>query len=338
MRFFKRWFGPIALLLVLAVAGGYWFYWSTLADGLAKGFGRWADERRAEGMEVGHGAVEVTGFPYRLELRIAEPRVAAPQLTLAPEWSADGIVIYFQPWQRGRAIAEAQGPQRMGWREGTVRRNAIVTAEQALASFRFTDRGRITRFDADLKQVTASGALALRRADRLQSHGRLRDLAGATALDLSVGGDAIEIDPEASPLGERIDTGLLALAFEPLPASTSPQALDAWRDAGGVLQITALELVTGQLSVRGTGTFALDRQRRPEGAASMTVRGADAFVDAVSAAGKLSGGARLGLRLGIAALESRDENGETVVRIPLGVQDGRLKILGIGLLRVDPVY
>ncbi|WP_417515632.1 DUF2125 domain-containing protein [Minwuia sp.] len=335
----KRWIGPLILLLVLLAVGGYWFYWNALADGLKNGFDRWVADRRAEGVEVAHGTVEVNGFPYRLEMTIAAPSLAAPQLTDQPSWSADAVVLYFQPWQRGHGIAEIRGTQNLGWVEGGNRRQAAITSEQALSSFRFTDRGAITRFDTDMKNVQVTGDVALRQAERLQTHGRLRQDAGAAPhFDFSIRGDGLKVDPAASPLGENIDLYRISVTFEPLPASTSPQALDTWRDAGGVLQIPALEIVTGELSITGKGTFALDPARRAEGAATLIVRGADAFVDAVSAAGQLQAGARLGLRLGISALEETDADGQKFVRLPIAIQDGRFKIMGIGLLDVEPLY
>ncbi|WP_416899238.1 MAG: DUF2125 domain-containing protein [Minwuia sp.] len=335
----KRWIGPIIVLIVLLAAGGYWFYWSTLADGLERGFARWAEDRRAEGTEVAYSSAEVSGFPYRLELHIEQPSIEAAGLNGAPAWAADRLVLYFQTWKRGHGIAQAFGPQRIGWTEGTVRRNATVTSEQALASFRFTDRGVMTRVDTDLTQVKVAGSLPLREAERLQVHGRLRPEAGEQPhFDLSVSGTGLKVDPEASPLGENIDRYRTTVTFEPLPDSTAPGHLDAWRDAGGVLQVQAFEVATGDLSITGKGTFALDTARRAEGAATLIVRGADAFVDAVAAAGQLAGGARLGLQLGITALEETDTEGNKFVRIPIEIQDGRFKLMGFGLASVEPLY
>ncbi|ANK79708.1 MAG: hypothetical protein TEF_02040 [Rhizobiales bacterium NRL2] len=335
-----RWIGPIILLAVVAAGVGYWFYWNALADGLERGFNRWVEQRRAEGVSVRHGAVEVTGFPYRLELHVAQPEIAAPRLNMAPEWSADEAVIYFQPWKRGHAIAETRGPQKLGWIEGGVQRRATVVAERALSSVRFTDRGRITRYDADLVQVEASGDLALRRAARLQSHGRLADAgdSGPPALELTFRGDEMRVDPAASPLGEAVDLARIAVTLAPMPESTAPSALDAWRDRGGVLEVNALDVRTGELAVTGDGTFALDAARRPEGAGVLQVFGAEAFVDALAAAGDLSGGAQLGLKLAIKALEQRDGEGRAVVRVPFSIQDGRVRLLEFGLFDAPPLY
>lgn len=335
-----RWVGPVIVLAVVAAGAGYWFYWQNLAEGLERGFHRWVEQRRAEGVSVRHGPVEVTGFPYRLELHVAQPALAAPRLTMQPKWSADELIVYFQPWKWGHAIADARGPQQFEWTEDGEARQATLVAEKALASVRFTDRGRITRYDGDITDAEISGDLPLRKAARLQSHGRLVEDAegGKPALDLTLRGDELRVDPQASPVGEAIDLARISVRLDPRPDSTSPAALDAWRNDGGVMQVNAFDLRAGQLNVTGDGTFAIDDERRPEGAGVMQVFGADAFVDAVATAGKLSGGAQLGLKLGITALEERDAEGRSVVKVPFSIQEGRIKILNLGLFRAEPLY
>jgi len=335
----RRWLGIGIPLIVIVGIGGYWFYWTVLAGGLKQGFDRWIQERRAEGVEVSHGEVEVTGFPYRLELHIPQPSLSAPKLNDQPSWSADKLVLYFQTWERGHGIASVEGVQKIGWTAGTVRRNANVASEKALASFRFTDRGQITRLDTDMRKVRITGSLPLRQAERFQTRGEYRTMDdGRTAFDVKVRAETLLVDPAASPLGEQIDLVDGGIALEPLPASTAPGDLDAWRDAGGVMQINHLKLTAGDLSVTGNGTFALDAERRPTGASALVVRGAEAFVEAIAAAGMIGSGGELGLRLGITALEETDGEGNRFVKVPIEVQEGRLKIMGIGLTRVQPVY
>jgi hypothetical protein len=335
----RRWLGIGIPLIVIVGIGGYWFYWNALADGLKQGFDRWVADRTAEGVEVSHGAVEVNGFPYRLELHIPKPSLSAPRLTVQPSWSADKLVLYFQAWQRGRGIASAEGVQKVGWAEGTVRRNAQVTTDKSLASFRFTDRGEITRLDTDMTNVKVTGSLAMRAADRVQTRAEYRSMPdGRTAFDTKVRGEKLLLDPSVTPLGEQIDLMDVSIEWEPLPGSPSPADLDRWRDSGGIMQLSRIEMVAGELAITGDGTFSLDPDRRPEGAAALIVRGADAFVDAVSAAGQIGAGGRLGLKLAITALEETDKQGKRFVKVPIAVQEGRLKIMGIGLTGVRPLY
>lgn len=335
-----RWIGPVIVASVVAVGVGYWFYWDNMAAGLQRGFDRWVAQRRAEGVSVKHGAVEVTGFPYRLELHVPQPSLAAPRLNMAPEWSADELIVYFQPWEKGHAIVDSRGPQQIAWVQGGERRRATIVAEKALASVRFTDKGHITRYDADLTDVEMSGDLPLRHAKRLQNHARRVEAegGGAPALDIALRGDGLKVDPAASPFGETVDLARIAMTLAPQPASTAPRDLDAWRDGGGVLQVKAFEFRTGELNVTGDGTFALDAERRPEGAGILQIFGAEAFVDAVGAAGKLSGGAQLGLKLAITALEEKDKDGRSVVKAPFEIQDGRIRLLKIGLFPAPPLY
>lgn len=339
MVFIRRWFGPLAVLLVLAVSGGYWFYWNALAEGLVEGVERTQRQWQKHDTDLTYAAVEVTGFPYRLELRLTAPEIALPKQPGQAVWRTEELVIYFQPWKLGHAIAETKQPVQVAWTEGTVRRNAEIRSSSNRASVVVGPDGRWQRFNTDTQDVEIAGSLALKKATSLQAHGRrVVDDRGDRSLDLAVRGEGITIDPGSSPFGKQLDLFRLTLGFEPEPASQSADDLEVWRRSGGVMQMRALEFVAGDLSVTGNGTFAIDENRQPEGASTLTIRGAEAFVDAISAAGQLSSGARIGLRLGITALEKQDSSGDKVVQVPVTLQDGKLGLMGIGLVSIPPLY
>lgn len=342
MNRLSTWIGPIILLLVALAVAGYWFYWDHLAAELRAGFDRWVEQRRAEGLTVQHGAVDVGGFPYRLTLTVADPALGAPQEKLAPAWSAPQLTIYFQPWNLRHVIAEAGGRQHLAWTDGGTRHEAFVTAETAQASSRFDRSGRLDEFAADYRNVKVTGPLPLEAAARLQLHGRVNHGEAperpAGSLDLALEAEKATLGQAIEPLGREIDAAFLTLLARPMPAATTPAALDAWRDAGGVIDVHRLLLRTGELEVSGDGSFALDRERRPEAAMSLDVHNAEAFLDALVANGSLSGAGRLGLGVAVNALERPDAAGKPIVRLPVTVQDGRLAVAGFELLAVRPLY
>ncbi len=338
----RRWFGPIVLLVVLLAGVGYWFYWNHLADGLKAGVERWVAERRAEGMDVEHGTVAVTGFPYRLRVSIDAPRLASPQRPMAPDWAADRLDIFFQPWNFSHAILQPIGPQSLAWGPADARMASVVQSTDMRVSVRFDAAGQLDTIAADLRDVIADGNSPLRQAARLQFH--LRRNSGqsedrpANSSNLALTGNEIVLTPDATPLGDRFDEAAVSLLLRPVPGGLSPVQLDRWRDASGVIDIDRIAFLKDSLRVSGDGSVALDLQRRPEGAMVFIVQGADRFIDALADAGQMSDIARIGLRMAVSALEKTDSEGNRKVTLPLAIQDGTVSLLKFKLFPVPPVY
>lgn len=338
----RRWFGPILLLAVLAAGIGYWFFWNHLADSLKAGVDRWVAERHAEGMDISHGTVAVTGFPYRLLVSIDTPRLSAPQRPMAPSWAAEQLDIYFQPWNLSHAILQPLGSQSLGWGPADARRGTLVQSTDARISARFDNAGQLDTIAADMRDVAADGDSPLRQAGRLQFHMRQNDGQNdkrpANSTNLALAGNDLVLTPGATPLGNSFDEVALSMLLRPLPRGLAPDQLDLWRDQGGVIDIDRIAFLKDQLRVSGDGSLALDLQNRPEGAMVFIVQGADQFIDALAAAGHMSDLARIGLRMAVSALEKTDKEGNRKVALPLAIQNGTASLLKFKLFPVQPVY
>ena len=340
--FLRRWIGPLILLLVLGGGAGYWFYWNHLADGLRAGLDRWVADRRAEGIDVRHGPVEVSGFPYRLLLTVGAPAVSAPRRPAAPAWSADSLDIYFQPWNLRHVILQPQGAQQLGWDARDGRKATVIRSADTRISVRFDNAGHMETIATDMREMVADGDSPVRQAGRLQFHYRDNDGQAPdrpkNSTNLALTGDDIVLTSGLVPISDTYQQAALSILLRPLPAGTTPEALDAWRDESGVIDISRIAFLTDRLRVSGDGTVALDLNRRPEGAMTFVVHGADRFIDALTAQGRMSEIARVGLRMAVSALEKTDKEGNRTVTLPLTVQDGIVSLLGFKLFPVPPVY
>ncbi|MEC9346207.1 MAG: DUF2125 domain-containing protein [Pseudomonadota bacterium] len=338
----KVWFGPLVVLAVLLAGTGYWFWWQGAADRLAAGFDRWVEARRAEGIMIDHGPVDVGGFPYRLTLRLDNAAIALPGQPGAPEWSADRVEIYFQPWEKGHAVIGIEGQQRFGWDGPQGRRAANARTDSTYASLRFDDAGTPETFALDAREVKVTGDVPLQAMQRFQVHARANRGEDpdrpAGSLNLATHGDGITLAEGASPLGTDIAIARISTLVRPEPAGTTPEQLDAWRDAGGVIDILGLEITTKALGITGDGTVALDEQRRPEAAGVLVVRGAANLVDALAASGVVKPYAGVGLKIAIAAMERPDDKGTPTINLPWTIQNGELSALDIRLVKVAPLY
>ena len=143
----------------------------------------------------------------------------------------------------------------------------------------------------------------------------------------------------ALPFGRSI--GLISLEARingPVPDERWPAALEAWRDAGGTIDVGSLRLDHGPLRVQGEGTFALDADMQPIGAFTAQIRGLFDLVEALRARGVVEAGDAVMAKVVLGALARRpDDGGPPVLNVPLTLQDRALYVGPVRMLRVPPV-
>src|SRR5690606_19684738 len=114
-----------------------------------------------------------------------------------------------------------------------------------------------------------------------------------------------------------------------------------WRDSGGVIEFETVALHWGALRLSGDGTLTLDKQYRPLGAMAGQIRGVDAGIDALVAAGKMTLDDAAAAKAVLGMIAQQDpadgEPGEPYLPLPLTAQDGRLSIGPVALFGLPSI-
>jgi hypothetical protein len=162
-------------------------------------------------------------------------------------------------------------------------------------------------------------------------------------LDLTATIDALRLPAPiaaAAVLGRDIQRFDIQGRLEgPVRGASLAQALTAWRDAGGAVQVTALALEWGNLRLNGDATLALDEQSRPLGAGTLRIAGAGETLDALAQSGTIDARNAAMLKIALAFLARNDPNnaGAPTVQIPFAAQDGALSVHRFRLLNLRPL-
>jgi hypothetical protein len=323
----------LGVLLLLAAGVAYWFL---AAAAVEEALAVWVGEQRARGLEVDHGAVEVSGFPFSHRVTIAAPRLADPGHPLAWRWQAERLVISARPWALNRPTITLPPAQTLTYRtRSDATRTVIVTLASGFADVVFAD-GRLK------SAAIAIDGLALSAPDGEASAERIRlTLDPRETGDIDVVLDAVGLRlPPAADSG--LGTGIAAVSADAvlkggLPAGTDAAAVAAWSAAGGAVEVRRFTLRWGDVGVRSSGTIGLDEELRPRAVLDTEIAGHRALLDVLVGRGAVrTRDASLAASV-LDLLARPGDNGERVVRLPLIAKDGVLSLGPVALLRLKPV-
>ena len=318
MRFLK-WLAVLLLLL----AGGGWFA-ARLA--IERGAEQALAAARAQGMQAEAATLSVGGFPARLDLRATGVTLADP--VSGAGWQAPSLRIHAATWAPWVLTAELPPQQGI-----TLPGQTVTLASQDL-------RVRLASApdpDLPLRRLDASAAGLTLQSDRGGEIG-FGEISVALAGDAARGPATYALAFDLAPL--RPDPAFLALlAGTDLPAEAEriegdiglrltapldrhsgslPPRLDA-------VEIRALDLEWGALTLHAEGGIAADVQGFAEGRILLELRGWDRLPALLAAMGTIKPevAPTIGNFLRAMAAESPDPE---VLALPLVMEGGRMSL------------
>lgn len=296
-----------ALALIAAVYAGYWNY---LAGQVRAGIEQWAADRRAEGYGVEYGPVAVFGFPFLFEAVIVDPVLTAPGEHGFRSWQGPVMIMQARPWALSKVRVLAFGRHRVTAMTGGKPKTIDIEFGSLIAALDFNPSG-------------ASFAATLDASDIVYPHAPVTGL-GRTTKRLSVS----------------------VVVKGNLPVSRNVETMARWRDNGGTIDVSRLDIRHGPLDITGDGTGALDADMQPIGAFTLRVRGFNEAIDRLKAAGIIKAHAA-GLMKAVLGQLARGQKSETetgdrkgavaMLKVPLSLQDRKVYIGPVTVAEVPAV-
>lgn len=333
---------PLAIVSLFVVYAGYWFW---IAGRLQAGVEESIASAGTQGYRIAHGSISRAGFPFRVEVRLAQPVVGQVRQGLAWQWQADGLAVAMPVYHFDELTYRALGRSRLSY--GPVKANGVSDHQTVLmpAESRVRvryDQAGIRSLDLDWAGIAIAqeGAtpvqlakLSLRERATQGNGGRV------PGLFVSVRADGMQVPGlVGTPLGPRI--GLLeAQGTLEGPISEAPvkKALLQWRDAGGVLDLSQFQIVWGSVRVTGSGALALDEAARPMGAFSLRIAGYNWLIDQFVSSGKLNPSYGDLARSALAAL-AQEKGNQDGVPVAIRIQGGRVFLGPVRVAKVEPLF
>lgn len=306
----------ISVLVVAAVAtSGYWFW---TANRLRDGLENWAAQRRSQGYAFTWSRETIGGFPLSFRIALVDLSMArgnayhveVPEIIgVASSWN---LMHWHVTAPRGGSGA-AQGIE------------APIAAQSALGEINLGDTG--SDFSISILGLAEGGATV----GELVAHVTVPRQVPRSHRDIGLLVTAqlyhFVLPKPVIALGNTIESFAVDLAvMGRVPPEDWRQALAAWRDDGGTIELKQADLQWGSLWLQLNGTLALDNDLQPTAAMTGSIIDHDALIDAAMAAGTISRKNGILVKLALDLIARRQADGRMRLTAPVTLQGGELSV------------
>jgi hypothetical protein len=269
---------PLALVVVLAAAwSGFWYYAAGRAE---TELAAWRAREAAAGRDLSCGAQSFAGFPFRFELRCAEPALGLPKARLSLK--AREMLAAVQVYQPTLLIAEFGGPLAitdegrgerftLGWSLAQASVRGVPQPERVALVL---DKPALARAAGAAEALANAEHLEfhLRQAPRLTQDPPVLDLALSVVKALVPAAPRVPNVPIDAEIAGTL-RGLNDLAPKPWP-----QLLRELQAANGRLDVTKARIQQGDILGTGSGTLSLTARGTLDGQLQLTIAGIEQLV------------------------------------------------------------
>jgi hypothetical protein len=325
---------PWALFAAVILAWcGYWF--AARSEAIRQ-INAAIEQERANGADIGVGAMTASGFPLRLSVRLSDAHYAPADR--AWRLNSERIALNINLSNPSHLLIAPEAA--LQWTK-TGGETLTIAPRAANMSVRFVqeDLARLSLLATDVTITDSRGPAKSATLARFLMHAR-PDVRDDKALQI-----ALEADDwvwGAAPagfegFGPRLQQVRAALSVEQralLGQGQKKDPLSAWSEKGARMQVETLQAQWGEVSVTGKGALGLDPARRPVGQIGFDFADAATTIDAVAQSSLAPSDARAGLRLLGAGLALTGGK----IEAPLEVKDGWWRLGPAPLWPAAPIY
>lgn len=301
--------------------------------------------RRGEGWRIDAPARRITGFPLRWTARFASLGLAPPAPTDRPapwSWQGHEVTVSWSLFDTGGVHLGTRGTSSLDIAADGSKLPLLLDGEDIAL--------RLDLWAQPLPHAIGNGtrialsapdfAVAAERIDFDVSYDPAAPLDHkqvAATLSLALERTAVTLKGQQQP-APLVSGSLSAALMGRPPSAPLPQAVAAWRDEGGTIDVERLDLRSGAVAVQADATLALDGEMRLIGAGTANISGFDRAVDQLVASGHLAARDAPLAKLGFTALAKPDpKTGVATVTLPVTAENGFLYLGPLKIAALKPI-
>lgn len=271
-------YAPFLLLALLAA--GWTGFWFVVRGRVIDAVDTALAKEQSRGRSWTCAERNVTGFPFRVELRCASLALTSARWGEAVRLQTGPALAIGQIYTPNLVIAQITGPLQAMLPEERKFELAWGRLEASLSHNAGIPERLSLVLTAPKASLTAPNlAPETWQAATLEAHLRSNPTRPATdqAVDLAISAKGSVLPALDALLGTNeagdIDIQATLSQSEAFRIGLNPDALEAWRMAGGQIDVTRFVSVKGPARIEATGQFLIDQTHRPAGQLQASLAG-----------------------------------------------------------------
>lgn len=337
---------PVSILGAAAVL--YGVAWLATAFILRDQIETWMERQRAAGAKVQYANPVMRGFPSRVEIALPSWDVTAPDSAGGWIWKTELLKVHTVPWQPFTFTVDLSGRHTVAgvWTPPAIA--AVLTFDRAEVRPALAGDGRLRGIKADISGATVSGAAE--NAPQLLTISAFTLVAEPRAEETPENLNAWQLKTTLEAMRFPTASGLAPFSQDvrrfvfdadlvgPMAIGPLKDALDAWRQGGGTINLREFTLDWPPLTVMGTATVSLDERLQPIGAGTAKFRGVFETIDGLVEADVMRSSAGSMARIVLGLLSRTPAGGgPPELSISVTLQDNKLFAGPLTLFEFEPI-
>ncbi|HEX4615199.1 MAG TPA: DUF2125 domain-containing protein [Stellaceae bacterium] len=319
--------GLLILAALLAVGGSYTAYWFLVAHRIEAGIADWALSQRAEKIDLSWQKMRVSGYPVAFRVDLGSAALRDGAITPSPELHIPALYGTARPWNFAdwRLAAPEGFTADFSAAGGSTPAKLIAQTADGVVSVKPEDGWtlwlslRATTVEAGAPVLVGSAHATLTVPPRPS-----REHADPV-MALAVEASQIKLPAAIAPFGNTIDElDFAATEKGTIRSGKLADAVAAWRDTGGAIELDNLRLKWGALDATATGTIALDQELQPTGSFSGAIQGYDQILTALVQSGQMRASDAGLARIALTFLAKTGVDGKPEIKTAFTIQGGQM--------------
>ncbi len=320
-------FGLAVVIVLVVLAGSYAVYWRIVAAQIQDGLVAWQQSQKAHKIDATWGALRITGFPFAFRVAVDDATLRERTWNPAPELRLTHLTGTARPWNFHDWVLAAPDGFSADLASTGGRPELKLSVKSAKGTVAVGSQGAAWLWVSGQDiAAEAAEAVPIKSADAwitLPAKPADKDTDPSFGLALSLRQVGVPAPPpEFTRTIDELAVGVTVKGA--LPSGELPQAVAAWRDAGGTIEVDSLHLQWGDLGVSANGTLALDRKLQPIAALSSGVEGFGAILNALVAADRMTPEQAAIVQIALTSLAKPGPDGKPQITAPFTIQNGKI--------------
>jgi hypothetical protein len=320
-------FGLTILAALLLIGGGYTAFWFLVAQRIEAGIVDWAESQRADKIDVSWQRVRVSGYPAAFRVDLGSAALRDRAITPSPELHVPVLSGTARPWNFADWRLAAPDGFTADLAAAGRGAPAKLIAQSAEGVVSIGPEGGWTLWLTLRETTVEAGAPVLVGSARATLTVPPRPSPGHAdpAMALAVEASRIKLPAAIAPFGDTIDELDFAAAEKgTIPSGKLADAVAAWRDAGGKIELDNLRLKWGALDATATGTIGLDQELQPASGFSAVIKGYDQILSALVQNGQMRASDAGLARIALTFLAKAGPDGKPEIKTAFTIQNGEM--------------